>query len=472
MNAAALRFAVVLVALVAPMLSGAAQPPTPRTKHHAVAHGAAHRTHGPPAALKACPAKAAHHATVRAKQAAKVAAPLAASGPAPADSKDLPADLSHAIPARDAVRLPSTSERFNLLKNQIVHDRPAVIDARQKSEALKQEAIALQRKLISTAARVVDLEAEKAALDADIVRLAAEDKTLSASFARDRVSVGRLLAVLERLQNDMPPAMVLRPDDALGAARGAMLIGASLPDVYGQAAALARRIATLKRTRAALIARRAEGVRNAVKLAAARDELDQLLATKQLEADAAASRYGGLEANLEKAATTAADLKALLEKVAALRAQPGQKDIVVVSAQTPGAAGILAPRSLLSPVVGRPVAGGIDGVGGARAPGLTFAAAPGARVIAPADAEVLFAGPYHKTGQVLILELSTGYDLVLAGLGRVDVRPRDEVLAGEPVGIMPKSGQDGRLYFELRQNGHGVNPAPWLAVELRKAQRS
>jgi septal ring factor EnvC (AmiA/AmiB activator) len=72
----------------------------------------------------------------------------------------------------------------------------------------------------------------------------------------------------------------------------------------------------------------------------------------------------------------------------------------------------------------------------------------------------------------LILELSAGYDLVLAGLGRVDVRPNDEVLAGEPVGIMPKSGQDVRLYFELRQNGHGTNPAPWLSVELRKAQKS
>jgi septal ring factor EnvC (AmiA/AmiB activator) len=70
------------------------------------------------------------------------------------------------------------------------------------------------------------------------------------------------------------------------------------------------------------------------------------------------------------------------------------------------------------------------------------------------------------------LELAAGYDLVLAGLGRVYVRPKDEVLAGEPVGIMPKSGRDIRLYFELRQNGHGANPAPWMAAELRKAQKS
>jgi septal ring factor EnvC (AmiA/AmiB activator) len=118
----------------------------------------------------------------------------------------------------------------------------------------------------------------------------------------------------------------------------------------------------------------------------------------------------------------------------------------------------------------------MEGVGGQRAPGLTFATQAGARVIAPADSEVIFAGPYHKTGQVLILEITAGYDLVLAGLGRVDVRPNDEVLAGEPVGTMPGSGQDVRqdvrLYFELRQNGHGASPAPWMSAELRKAQKS
>jgi septal ring factor EnvC (AmiA/AmiB activator) len=381
-------------------------------------------------------------------------------------------DLSHAIPAKDAIKLPSTREQFNALKNEIIQQRPAVIGAKRQSDTLKAQALELQRKLISTAARVVDLESEKVTLDSDIARLAAQDARLSASFAHDRVAVSKLLAILERMQHDMPPAIVLRADDALGAARSAMLIGASVPNVYEAAAQLARRIAALKKTRGQLIARRADGIRNAAQLRVARQDLDQLLATKQLEADAAASRYGDLASKLEKAATTAADLQALLTKVAQLRAEPDQKSIVVVTAQKGQVPGVLQGHSLLRPVVGTPVPGGMDGVGGTRAPGLTFATSPGARVIAPADSEVIFAGPYHKTGQVLILELTAGYDLVLAGLGRVDVRPNDEVLAGEPVGIMPKSGQDVRLYFELRQNGHGTSPAPWLAVELRKAQKS
>jgi septal ring factor EnvC (AmiA/AmiB activator) len=408
-----------------------------------------------------------------AKHAKKPAAKETASAPpAPlAPPLNDNTDTSHAIPANQALKLPPTKDQFETLKSEIKRDRPAMLDARQKSDALKAQAAALQKKLIDTAARVVALEDEKQHLDADIARLTDEDQRLSASFARDRVSVARLLAILERMQHDMPPAIVLRPDDALGAARGAMLIGASVPNVYGEAAALSRRIKQLQQTRIALVTKRAEGLRNAVSLKASREQLDQLLATKELEADAAAQRYGDLASKLDQAATTAADLQALLEKVSALRTLPAQQAIVTVSAMKSGTGGPLQGRSLLVPVAGKQVPGGMDGVGGARAPGLTFATSPGARVIAPADSEVIFAGPYHKTGQVLILELTAGYDLVLAGLGRADVRPNDEVLAGEPVGIMPNSGQNGLLYFELRQNGHGISPAPWLGVELRKAQK-
>lgn len=123
-------------------------------------------------------------------------------------------------------------------------------------------------------------------------------------------------------------------------------------------------------------------------------------------------------------------------------------------------------------MIGELASGGMDGVGGAAAPGLTYVTAPGAQVISPADGKVLFAGPYHKSGHVLILEMAGGYDVVLAGLDRLEVRPEDRMLAGEPVGTMSKTDQQPRLYFELRLSGRGLTPAPYMAVALRKAKRS
>ena len=378
-------------------------------------------------------------------------------------------DLSHALPAPVAAKLPSTAEQFRQLKGVIVKGKPGVETAKAQSDRLKAQAQSLRRRLIETAARIQTLEEQKTALDVQIQVLAGQYNVLLAGFVRDRVAVAKLLAVIERLQHDTPPAMALRPDDALGAARGAMLIGASLPQVYGQAATLARRVEALRRTRDALLARRVDAVRTAGQLVAAREELDQLLATKEAEAATAAATYGTLKAKLEAAASHAADLQALLTKVAALRAQPAQQSVVLVTPQNAGSRSATGRGALLVPVVGSIRA---DADRRNRAPGVTFVTSPGAQVVAPADCEVLFAGPYHKSGQVLILEVTAGYDLVLAGLDRIMVRPGDLVLAGEPVGAMPQMGQDGELYFELRQNGRGANPVPLLGPDLRKAKRS
>lgn len=381
--------------------------------------------------------------------------------------------MSGAIPAAAVNGMPNTTDQYRALKTEMAKSKPAVESAKLRSDALSAAAAQLRQRLVDTATRVEALEEEKGNLDSEITDLAAQEISLSADFSRDRVRVARLLAVLERLQHDMPPVLAFKPDDALGAARGAMLLGASLPRIYGAAAALGTQLETLRATRVQLIARRAESTHNAVQLAAARVRLDQLLAMKDKEADEASSQYSDLQAKYEAAATEAADLGSLLRKVAALRSQrPLEPGIVIVAAQNVTAAPELKRAALLKPVTGRLVEDDGAGVGGVRAPGLTFLTAPGAQVVAPADTEVLFAGPYHKTGQVLILESAGGYALVLAGLERVEVRTGDQLLAGEPVGAMPRTGTAAKLYFELRQNGKGVSPAPWLEIDLRKAKRT
>jgi septal ring factor EnvC (AmiA/AmiB activator) len=238
-----------------------------------------------------------------------------------------------------------------------------------------------------------------------------------------------------------------------------MLVGASLPPVYAQAAKLSRRIEALKHTRLALEQQRASDAQTTARLNVARTELDELLGQKEKEAQTAAQAYGTLKTQMEKVAREAANFQALLTRVRALRQEAGQaQTVVTVTAQNTGLPGVLSRNSLLEPVVGALENG---------SSGLSYATKPGAQVIAPADGKVLYAGPYHKNGQVLILEITTGYDAVLAGLGRVTVKPNDQLLAGEPVGMMPADPVDNRLYFEVRHGGHGMSPAPWLKASAR-----
>ncbi len=400
------------------------------------------------------------------------------------------------MPAARLKGLPTSANQLGALKAELAKTRPALADAQAQSQSLAAEAHALQQKLIDTAGRIESLEREKIALGYAIQDLQSQDAALTQSFARDRISVTRLLAILERLQHDMPPALAVRPDDALAAARGAMLIGDTLPPVYEKAASLAARIDRLKATRIALSARRSQAEQNAGALAKARIQISQLLDEKDRQAASAANRYGDLRTRLADIAARATDFQALVKRVAELRRKEpdgtergaAEPSIVTVTTAGEGPLGPLSKGSLLPPVAGTMVPAGPQTPESIKNPGITYATLDGAQVIAPADGKVLFAGPYHKSGQVLILEITTGYDLVLAGLGRVSVRPNDELLAGEPVGNMPLSGSTGpssgpgpqsgsdaageRLYFELRENGRGLDPAPWLSVELRKAKKS
>jgi septal ring factor EnvC (AmiA/AmiB activator) len=380
--------------------------------------------------------------------------------------------LSGAVPAATAGQLPSTLMQYRALQGEIERSRPVVADAQRQARSLEAEAAQLRQRLIETAARIQDLEQKKIWIDADVATLSREETVLSANFQRQRGEVASLLAVFERMQHDVPPAMAVSPNDAVAAAHASMLLAPTLPRLYTAAAELARRLQELRRTHGDLVLMRVQASGNAVALESARGELDQLLAMKSRAADAADARYGDLSARLATASEQAANLDGLLRRVAALRARPAAQSLVVVGSRS-GSGGVGLQRgSLLRPVVGRISASDGPSTGASGSPGVTFVTPPAAQVVAPADSRVLFAGPYHKNGEVLILQSLGGYDLVLAGLEHVDVRVGDQLLAGEPVGGMPRTGTENRLYFELRQNGKGVDPRPWLEIEPRKVTRS
>ena len=101
--------------------------------------------------------------------------------------------------------------------------------------------------------------------------------------------------------------------------------------------------------------------------------------------------------------------------------------------------------------------------------GITLQTAPAAQVVAPYGGRVVFAGKFRGYGQLLIIEHTEGYHSLLSGLARIDSAIGQEVVAGEPVGVMGRP--DNRkpvLYVELRRNGRPINPLPWLAARKGK----
>ncbi|MGY9106915.1 MAG: murein hydrolase activator EnvC family protein, partial [Alphaproteobacteria bacterium] len=254
------------------------------------------------------------------------------------------------------------TERYERARLFLEQERSAEAQLRQTRDQLAREAQTLQERLVANAQRVQELEIAFNATSQEIAVLSAREEILATQFDEDRVAVGHLLAVIQRLDADEPPALVVRSDDSLAAARGAMMLGAMLPPVYEQAAVLGRQLRALNETRDSLEAKNQQAREEAFALNAARGELDTLLSQRRLQAASTEVRLVEIAAVTEEAARQTDDLKSLLDRITLLRSQIGpDTGMVVVTAQ--GGPGRLQQGSLIRPVVGPSVSGDSAGPG-------------------------------------------------------------------------------------------------------------
>jgi len=107
--------------------------------------------------------------------------------------------------------------------------------------------------------------------------------------------------------------------------------------------------------------------------------------------------------------------------------------------------------------------------GGQKSLGASIRTRERAQVVAPRRGEVVFAGPFRGFGQLLILEHDGGYHSLLSGFSRIDAQVGQNVLAGEPVGVMGNVAESATiLYIEIRQDRQPIDPIPWLLAGDRK----
>jgi septal ring factor EnvC (AmiA/AmiB activator) len=296
-----------------------------------------------------------------------------------------------------------------------------------------------------------------------------------------------VLAALQRMGLNPPPAILVRPEDALAAVRSAILLGAVVPEIRTETELLAEDLAALKRITASigeerdrLTARIAEQETEKMRLSRLlaereklREQSEAVLEEERRKSEILAARAGNLE-ELIKA------LERQLEERRREEEERRRQEEEVEDLPVPPANRLTASRpfgeltnSLILPVAGRIVHrfGTEDQLGGTRN-GDTVQTQSGAIVTTPCDATVLYSGPFRSYGQLLILDAGDGYHIVMAGLDRINVQLGQNLLAGEPVGAMAEvqlASADGveagnagpKLYIELRKDGNPIDPAPW-----------
>ena len=371
-------------------------------------------------------------------------------------------------------------------------------------DSVRADRARLSAALIETTAKVQDSERGAAAATDKLASLNATADELSRSLERRRGVIAEVLAALQRMGSNPPPAILVKPDDMSEAVRAATVLGSLIPELKSEIEAARHDLEALAKTRESIARERDELTEKGQALAVDKMRLAALIDARQQSLASAQDALGSQHeraAELAKRATSLKDLIARLDSENAARkaaadaahaADAATAAEIEARAQAAGGdTARLKPEIAFADAKGQvplPAAGAIlktfgsaDDLGGIER-GVSLATPAGATVSAPADGAVLFAGAYRSYGQLLIIDAGGGYYLLLAGMDRINVESGEFVLAGEPVGVMGDGSARMAtaaavgaarpvLYIELRKDGTAIDPGPWWAKsDIEKAR--
>jgi len=383
-------------------------------------------------------------------------------------------------------------ENLGEIERQIQSSQGRQHEISAEIEAIAKEAESISARLIAIANGIQVRERAIISAEQRIADLNAEEVRITDDLASKEDVLSELLAGLQRLERNPPPALVVEPGDILSALRGAMLLGTVVPELRQEATLLAEQLDRLKTVRTATEVERQGISQNIARLTAAQTELSGLQQRKSALMAAASERLSAERVRAEELADKAKTLQQLAQSLAAERERRNQEALAEADAQKRRQeASLLKPRTAFDDNRGRldyPTQGQIvrkfgeaDGFGG-KAKGVFIATRAGAQVVTPADAHVEFAGPFRSYGELLILDTGDGYHLLLAGLGQVSIGTGEFVRAGEPVGLMGANAAPGTLsgdrlqetrpvlYIEFRKSGEAIDSSSWWIGGLAQAR--
>src|SRR3954449_6201231 len=361
--------------------------------------------------------------------------------------------------------------------------------------AMGQDRSKLNQHLIDIAARVRGVETRIGDAETRLRPLDAREQQIRGSLESRRAEIVEVLAALQRAGRRAPPALLVRPEDALQSLRTAMLLGAVVPEMRAQAERLVSDLSELIGVRKTIATERDQLGLDRDKLRGDQGQLASLVDERQrkqsaiekdMEAEGAralalsrqADGLQSLIARMEqdlKSAAKAAQTASLQGTPAALNGKPNLKALKDPGRLSPAIAFGSAKGLFALPVNGVKIRefGGADGVGGVEK-GISLASRAGAQVTTPCDGWVVYAGPFRSYGQLLILNAGGGYHVLIAGMERISVNIGQFVLTGEPVATMGSTSQVASiiattasqpvLYVEFRKDGTPIDSGPWWAA--------
>lgn len=389
----------------------------------------------------------------------------------------------------------------------------------EKTKALETEIAKLDKsrqtlrdEILKSAAMRKDMEEKILAGEKRLEGMREREAGVRASLHDRRGLLAEVLAALQRMGRNPPPALLVTPDDALSSVRSAILLGAVVPGIRKETNELIDDLSALMDIKSDIDRERTE-LTDAMQLRVEEEKRSELLiaenealastnsrtlAAERRRAEELAARatsleglIGGLEREISSVRDAAALAKSQEEDRRNQTEAEREKARALARDSVPDKNRIAPAYEFqeLQAKLDYPAAGDVlrrfgeaDGTGH-ESQGMTLATNAGALVTAPSDGWIVFAGTFRSYGRMIILNAGEGYHLVLSGMDKVNVREGQFVVAGEPLAVMGEKRvasvnaltletDKPTLYIEFRKNGKPVDSQPWWSAKYSGKARN
>lgn len=378
----------------------------------------------------------------------------------------------------EAIQKSEREKELQLLRRDIETSHAREMRLKTEIGKIKNDRGNLSKALVGSAARIRATEAKLTATEAKLEPLDLREAEIKKSLDDRRTVLADVLATMQRIGAQSAPAILLQPEDVLESVRAAILLGAIVPELRGQADRLVADLSELAKVRRDIAAERDSLTQSRAALEEERSRISALIEERQRQFGDNQKAFEAerqRNASLAKQADTVQDLVTKLEKeIAEAAREANSPKPAIPFAQVRG--------KLPLPVAGKILrAFGAGNDTGGTEKGQSIATRPNAEINSPCEGRVVFAGNFRNYGQLLILNAGGGYHILLAGMESITVDLGQVVAAGEPVAVMGNGPRvsagstlgysEPILYVEFRRNGNSIDPAPWwAATEDEKAR--
>ena len=421
--------------------------------------------------------------------------------------------------AEEDISRDEAKKRLDETEQQLQSSRAKEQGLTQGISTLTEERARLNTELIEAGNRVQASEAKLSETEAKLAELTDQVNVIKSSITERKETIVKMLMAMQRMGRTPPPALVTRRDDALAVVRSAMLLADVFPELKYQADNLSHELEGMVSLETGIREQRDTEKQETDRLASEQAGLDRLCQEKKVKLAQGEAELAQVKQSTAEQAQAVTDLNELIDKldaqiakvevaqydaeVAAERAlrereqaqalaTPANESVVEIKPEStklafaspdrmkPAMPFEAAKGSLRLPAAGRRTKhfGDAEPAGGT-ARGISLQTRKEARITAPSDGWVVYAGAFRSYGQLLIINAGGGYHVLLAGMSRIDVSLGQFVLAGEPIAMMGNSaapsqgGADSSrpvLYVEFRKDGRPIDPDPWWAEASEKVQ--